>query len=470
MSASGEELRDGSVIGIVGAGPAACFFALLALKEAEGRGIRVHPVLFDGKSFLAEGPKGCNMCAGVISSRLCHEMERQLGLTIPPDRVQRLIRDYVFHTREGSHLVIPPAGNGPVPVVFRGNGPRFSRQQGRISFDDYLLGEVLKRGGSIVRSFVESLSFPDRARRRPQVLWPGGKLDADLVVVASGVTSLFGKKLPEAGPGYRFPRCVRAFQAELDLGTSAVEGGLGDSIHVFSLGLRDIRFAAIIPKSRYATVSLVGNRDLGHEHLGLFLESPVVRRLFPADWRLPDRFCWCRPRLPVTGARRFYGNRLVMVGDASMCRYYKNGIESAFQTAGQAVRAAFRHGVDGPSLRRFYYAPVRRQFVPENLYARVLFQLNDFVASKRFWVRAHLDVVRRRPEGRTAQTLHHLTWNLFTGSSRYRDIFWMSLNPRFSLQMILTGIRLLLLSRCSAAARDTGAVAILRENESRRKD
>lgn len=433
-------IEDGSVIAIVGAGPAGCFSALLAQREAATRGLRLRSLLFDGKSFLHEGPRGCNMCAGVISWNLVQRIG-DLGLKLPQDRVQRLIRSYVFHTKEGSHSVIPPPGRGPIPVVFRGNGPRFSEETKRISFDDFLLEQALERGTEIIRSHVTSLSLSANPDERPRVHWKEGSIEADLVVVACGVGSSFARGLSERSTGYVFPRCIHAFQAELDLGDVAVCKYLGDSIHVFSLGIRGIRFAAMTPKSRFVTVSLVGDRDLNRDHLETFLGTPTVRQLLPPGWKLPKRYCYCRPRLPVTGARGFYGHRLVFVGDASVTRYYKNGIDSAFRTARYAVQAAFDHGLSSRALRKHFSIPVKREFGRENLYARILFHLNDFVAARRFWVRGHLYFVRERPRGRIAQTLHYMTWSLFTGDARYRDIFWYGTRPRFLLGMLLKGLR-----------------------------
>ncbi len=438
-SAASPRLEDGSVVAIVGAGPAGSFFALLALMEAEARGIRLRPILFDGKTFLQEGPAGCNMCAGVISWKLLQDMEH-LGLRLPPARVQRLIRSYVFHSREGSHTVISPPGRGPVPVVFRGNGPRFCREQKKVSFDDFLLEEALKRGAEIIPHNVDGIHLPADGAGKPRVSCAEGEIEADLVVVACGVSAGAGRKLFQGSRiAYRPPACIRAYQAELDLGEQNLERHLGDSIHVFSLGSRDIRFAAMIPKTRFATVTLVGRKDLHHSHLLSFLESPTLRRLLPDDWRLPKKYCSCRPRLPVSGARRFYGNRLLFIGDMSMTRYYKNGIDSAFRTASQAVQAVFEHGLSARTLRKSYFLPVRKEFSREHRYAKLLFWGNDFVASKQFWIRAHLHFVRNRPRWPTAQTLHFLTWNLFTGDASYRDIFWTGASPRFLSRMLLAG-------------------------------
>ncbi len=434
-------LKDNAVIAIIGAGPAGTFFSLLAQKEARARGIRIRSILFDGKGFLHEGPKGCNMCAGVISLKLLQEL-KQLGLNIPPERVQREIHSYIFHTNAGSHMVISPPGRGPLPVVYRGNGPRYSGEKKKISFDDFLLEEAKSHGAEIIPSNITSLSFPKKPGQRPKIFWDNGDLEADLVVVACGVSSSLAEQLAGCGIDYQSPICHRAFQAELDLSDKALEERLGNSIHVFSLGLKDIRFAAIIPKTRFATVSLVGKKDLTLKHFKAFMESPTLHRLFPEGWRLPAHYCCCRPRFPVKGAKNFFSERLLFVGDAAMSRYYKNGIESAFYTARYAVQAAFDHGLSAPVLRKSYYFYVRQEFVRENKYARLLFQLNDYIATKPFWVKNHLHFVRNYPRGQVAQTLHFLTWSLFTGDANYREIIRATLNPYFILKMLFTNLTL----------------------------
>ncbi len=435
-----EHLGDEDTVAVIGGGPAGSFFSILALMEARKRGARLNVVLFDGKNFLHEGPRGCNMCAGVISRDLLEEFER-LGLQIPRDRVQRRIDRYVFHTINGSHGVSAPPEKGALPVVFRGNGPRFSGGVGRISFDDYLLDQAVQNGVTVVPSFVQDINLPGPSMERPIVRWSGGSLSADLLVVASGVSTQFARKLEFRGIGYRPPRCVRAFQAELDLGEHNLEKHFGNSIHVFSIGLKDIRFAAIIPKSRFATVSLVGDRNLDKRHLISFLSSPIVTSLLPAGWRLPERFCFCRPSLPISGGKGFFGDRLLIIGDAAMSRHYKNGIESAFRTARIAATAIFKEGLSAKALRRTYAVPVIKRFRAENLYARILFALNDYVSPRRFWVNAHLYYVLRRPECRTARSIFFLTWNLFTGQASYRRILRTALSPLFLFGMILGILR-----------------------------
>ena len=47
-----------------------------------------------------KGPRGCNMCAGVISEKLYGELKNS-GM-LPPDRcIQMEIKGYYFHTHDG---------------------------------------------------------------------------------------------------------------------------------------------------------------------------------------------------------------------------------------------------------------------------------------------------------------------------------------------------------------------------------
>lgn len=69
-------LNDGSQIAIIGGGPAGSFFAHFASKFAKERGINVGITIFEGKSFHQKGPRGCNMCGGVISEKLLWRIKK----------------------------------------------------------------------------------------------------------------------------------------------------------------------------------------------------------------------------------------------------------------------------------------------------------------------------------------------------------------------------------------------------------
>jgi hypothetical protein len=55
-----------------------------------------------------------------------------------------------------------------------------------------------------------------------------------------------------------------------------------------------------------------------------------------------------------------FTDRFVMVGDASISRIFKNGLESAYITSQLAVRAAFEKGISSEDFARHYYKPARK--------------------------------------------------------------------------------------------------------------
>jgi len=77
MSNSALLLKNGSKIAIIGGGPGGSFFAHFASRYAKEAGIDVSIKIYDRKSFCQRGPRGCNMCAGVISENLFNSLEEE---------------------------------------------------------------------------------------------------------------------------------------------------------------------------------------------------------------------------------------------------------------------------------------------------------------------------------------------------------------------------------------------------------
>jgi flavin-dependent dehydrogenase len=234
---------------------------------------------------------------------------------------------------------------------------------------------------------------------------------------------------------------VRTFQAELRLGQAHIRSHLGDRIYVFSLGLSDVRFVALTPKREHVTVSVIGYRDATVSDLRRWLDQPTARALLPPGDLLADGYCRCRPRIGLTPAVKPYTDRLVIVGDASCSRYFKNGIESALVTAQLAARAAFDQGVSAAAFRRAYLKPVRRTLVRDNRYGRLLFQVHDLASRRRLLTRSYYAVASsRRERDPAARLARQILWEMFTGNVPYRTIFYQGFNPR--LQARLTGATL----------------------------
>lgn len=427
-------LKDGSKIAIIGGGPAGSFFAHFASRFAKKMGLNISITIFDKKSFIKRGPEGCNMCAGVISENLVDKLQKQ-HIIIPQSRIQRVIDGYYFQTQnEGVLLKHPnPSRSSKIITVYRGNGPCYSSYGENISFDDFLMEDVHKQGVNIVHESVKEVILPKNPTDLIRVIF--GKtespqeMSADLVVGAFGVNTAMMEKVSRMGFGYRPPKTVRTCQAELPLGRSTIEKLFGNNIHVFALGIKRLKFAAITPKADYVTVNLVGKGDLTKADLIDFFKHPAVRRVLPEGWQMPESYCMCFSKIPVTHAKHPYTNRLAILGDASISRTYKSGIESAFNMAYLAAKTAFSQGVSEQAFENGYYKEAKRVLIRDNFYGKLILLLNDYIFSQKEITDAHLSLLKGGKNLPVARLFNEILWNMVTGNVTYKEIFLKTINP-----------------------------------------
>ncbi len=436
-------LRDGSKIAVIGGGPAGSFFAHFARKFAERMGIDVSVTVFDGKDFLERGPRGCNLCAGIIAVSLEKQLERE-GICLPERRIISRLEGYSLHIGgETLRLTSLENSTGKIAAVFRGNGPRFSSFPEVISFDDYLLSYARDMGATVISEPVWGLKMPGRPdvpigllfghKHSPQ------RFEVDLVVGAFGVNTRFAATVGNLGFGYRPPRTLTTYQAEIKLGKDEVELLFQNDIHVYMSPSQRIRFATIVPKGDYVTVTLIGKTDATSELPGEFFGLEEIRKVLPPA----KPKCLCHPRIAVSAARRPFSQRLVLIGDAAFSRHYKNGIESALVTAKLAAEAAFSQGVDAASFYSGFLKPARRQIIRDNYYGRALFWLNDVISSIPFLTRSHFDLARQKNARPISSGIRFLLWNMFTGEIPYRRIFAGLLDIRLQSALFLNTMILL---------------------------
>ncbi|OGD19996.1 MAG: hypothetical protein A2W03_16130 [Candidatus Aminicenantes bacterium RBG_16_63_16] len=437
------KLRDGSRIAIIGGGPAGAFFAHFARRFAEAQGLEVAITIFDGKNFLERGPRGCNLCAGVISNSLETKLNEE-RLLLPESRVLSRIEGYRIHIG-GQTLRLSCAENGrpPIATVFRGNGPRLSCFPGVVSFDDHLLHDARDRGTEVIPFPVWKIELP-RPSSSPPALFFGDRRsperrEADLVIGAFGVNSFLFREIQKLGFSYRPPATLTTFQAEFRVDDSRRSKRLGSDIHVIVPPSKQIRYVTVIPKGEYATVAVVGRRNATPELVTEALASARLRDILP----LGGAHCFCYPRIAVSSSKNPSTGRFVIIGDASFCRHYKNGIESAFVTARLAAEAVFRHGLDAGSLRRAFFVPARRLIARDNAYGRALFRLNETLSAVPLLAQVHYSLARDDSHSRASKKIRRLLWDLFTGSAPYREIFFRALDVRLQLALARHTIELL---------------------------
>jgi len=427
------KLRDGSRIAIIGGGPAGSLFAHFALLLAKELGIGLDITIYDGKSFSKPGARGCNMCAGVIAKSYADYL-RATGIELPPEVVQRKIEGYWLETPAGSIYLNHELEPGGILTVYRGNGPRGSSYHGNISFDDHLLERVRQRGVRIVPYYATDMKLPKSPDEPARVLYGRGEdaesAEADLVVGAFGLNSLMARHVAGMGFGYRPPASIKAFQAEVPLGSDDIQTRFGNAIHVYALRLPGVKFSAITPKHEYLTVTLVGAK-VGEGDMASLLNHPLVRRQLPSDWELPPSYCHCGPRVAASPSRQPFADRLVIIGDASDSRLYKNGLESSLITARAAAEAALKFGVSAESFREHYY-PTCRAISRDSAYGKVIFWAQELFFGNNFTTGMLLNAARLEQQRyqMREQLLNELLWSLLTGNRPYKEIFLMSVNPR----------------------------------------
>ena len=435
-------LKNGSKIAIIGGGPGGSFFAHFASAYAKEAGLDVSVKIYDRKSFCQRGPRGCNMCAGVISENLFNSMEEE-GISIANFCVQRKIEGYCFQTQDESVVLHHPVvGHKPkIVTVFRGNGPLQSEHEGNISFDDYLLNHVKKQGVEITFEIVKDFKLPDRDGDPVKVISGDGnsksEFEADLVVGAFGVNTGMMEKVGNMGFGYKPPKTVRTCQCEIMLSQEHIEKTFGNNIFVFALGKCELKFASITPKADYVTVNLVGRKDLTRNNLIDFLKHPAVKKLMPEKWEIPNNFCMCISKIPITYANHPFADRVVVLGDASISRSYKSGIESAFNMAKISAYTAFKNGVSATSFMNGYFKPAKRLLARDNFYGIMMLKINDYISSNRQLANRQVKLIKSADNTKTASLINEILWNMITGNVPYKEIFIKAISLRLILRTLL---------------------------------
>jgi flavin-dependent dehydrogenase len=280
------------------------------------------------------------------------------------------------------------------------------------SLDSWLLEQARERGADIQRVRVQKiLSGP-----KPVVLTPRQELTADLVVLATGINS---RSPLDSHWRYASPRTEVMAQDEVILPVEFPT----DRVSIFFDHPPGLIFGALIPKGRYANISLLGQK-MPLDAIPAFLEGHGLLERFSLDGH---GLCGCTPRVAVSMAANFYADRLVAAGDAAVTRLYKDGIGAAFLTAEAVARTAIQRGVARADFAAGY-KPVCKRIDTDNQYGRWLFRLWYLSRRSPFLLNAWRRAVQAEASLPTAAHVYtRVLWGMFTGSESYRKLFWLSI-------------------------------------------
>ena len=425
-------LRNGAQIAVVGGGPTGSFFSIFALKMAKMMEKSVHVTIYEPKDFTKDGPVGCNKCGGIISELLVQNLAVE-GINLPDSVVQRGINSYKLHTQYGNVYIETPSKEKTIATVYRGGGPRGIIGSEKESFDRFLLDMAIHEGAVHNHEKADRIEYRNN---RPALFSKNSMIqEPDLVVGALGVKSQTFKIFEDMGFGYRKPETVTAAIAEIWMDKNTISEYFGTSVNLFLLPVKDIKFAAIIPKGTYVTVCILG-KNIDQNTINAFIDHPVVQSALPGKGAY-EIACRCLPKMNIRAPEIAFTDRVVLCGDAGSTRLFKDGLGAAYIMGKAAAKTAIFHGISKNHFRD-HYQPVYKSIMVDNLYGKFLFAVTDLHKEYKTLTNGMLRVVRKE-QGDPAypKRLSSMLWDMFTGNERYRNIFFRSM----SLPMVYDLVR-----------------------------
>lgn len=428
---SSHKLNNGSRVAVIGGGPAGTFFTIFLLDMAERVGLDISVDIYEPRDFLNPGPAGCNMCAGIVSETLVQMLAAE-GIILPGTVVQRGIDSYTLHMDVGSVQINTPLNEKRIAAVYRGAGPRDLKEFKYVGLDNHLLNLALERGAALINERVTKVTLVDGY---PLVTTRTSEGQTyDLVTVTTGVNSPALKMFENLDIGYTPPETTKTYLREYYLGREMVTKTLGNAIQIFLLDIPRLKFGMIIPKGDYMTVGLLG-KDIDTELVQSFLDSPEVQKCLPPSIVGNNFSCHCSPRMNTLAAKQPYGDRFVFIGDAAAARLLKDGIGSAYRTAKIAASTAIFHGVSAHDFAT-YYLPVCEKVEYDNDIGRLIFWGAAKIQKLRFARRGMLRmIINEQYKPGSPQRMSTVQWDMYTGSSSYKEIFMRMINPAFLLRL-----------------------------------
>ncbi|MGO9614234.1 MAG: NAD(P)/FAD-dependent oxidoreductase [Dissulfurispiraceae bacterium] len=410
-------LEDGANIAVIGGGPTGSFFSIFALKMARMMGKQIQLTIFEPKDFTKDGPAGCNRCGGIISELLVQTLAVE-GINLPDSVVRKGINSYNLHTNHGDVYIATPELERTIATVYRGGGPKGMIPEGKESFDNFLLKDAIKEGAVLDPLRVDRIKIRDR---KPVLFTKDRELGQfDLVVGAFGINSTTPKMFEDIGFGYQEPPTVTTAIAELFLGEENVEKHFGNSVHLFLLPDKGMKFAAMIPKGSYVTLCVLG-KEMHAKTVTEFLEKSVVKNVVKDI--AYSVACRCLPKMNVGAPLKPFTDRVVTCGDAGSTRLFKDGLGAAYLMGKAAAKTALFQGVSARHFQEDYY-PVYHAIIIDNRYGQFLFTVTDAFRKNKLLTEGMLRVVRREQKGPAEpRILSSILWNMFTGNERYKNIF-----------------------------------------------
>jgi flavin-dependent dehydrogenase len=419
-------LEDGSKIAVIGGGPAGSFFTYFALDYAKRLGIEIEIDVYEAKNFNLKGPIGCNHCGGIVSESLVQMLSTE-GIVLPSNVIRAGIESYTMHLEQGTTLIETPLKEQRIASMFRGFGPLNSTANETLSFDRYLLELCEKKGARLIQDKV--LDLEKETDGIIVKTKKTGNNKYDLVVGSVGLNPKSFQLFQKINPAFIPPKTTKTYICEFHLGNQLINEYFGNSMHVFLLNLPNIKFGALIPKGEYVTLVLLGS-EINREIASSFINSKTVSGCFPPGMELKAvNPCQCFPSINIKAAKEAYSDRMVLIGDSSSSKLYKNGIGAAYITAKAAARTAVFDGISEKDFQKSFQ-PICSSLNRDNTIGKLIFLVTTIIQKSAILKTGLFRmVVNEQKMSNEKRRMSSVLWDTFTGSASYTGILKRVLNP-----------------------------------------
>jgi flavin-dependent dehydrogenase len=432
------ELKDNSNVAVIGGGPAGSFFTYFALDFAQRVGTNINIDIYEAKDFTCAGPSGCNHCGGIVSESLVQMLSAE-GIVLPPNVIRKGIETYTLHLESGIAVIETPLKEQRIAAVYRGFGPKGSHGDDQESFDNFLLDLCKQNGANILIDKVTNLERSEDGILLKSL--KSGEKRYDLIVGAAGLNPKTLNLFKSVCPAYVSPETTKTHICEFYLSPEVVDEYFGNSMHVFLLDVPNIKFGALIPKGHYVTLVLLGS-NINREVVNNFLETKEVRECFPPGIELDKIIpCFCFPTINIKAAKSAYADRVILIGDSSSSKLYKNGIGSAYITAKAAARTAVFNGISKQDFKKSYQK-VCDELNLDNAIGKGIFALTTIIQKSNMLKKGLYNMVINEQEKTSdKRRMSSILWDTFTGSAPYKDILKRGLNPLVGSGLIMSTLK-----------------------------
>lgn len=417
------KLINGSVVAIIGGGPAGCSCAIKLRQLAVERGIGLRIILFERKDFNLH----YNQCVGVLSPPIEKVLKEELSISIPQELIKRKIMGYYISSGKSEIFLQSKHEEDPTYAVRR------------VKFDKFILDEVIKRGIEVIHSRVTDIEFIDRdSKCEVRVYSESGTITADVVVGAFGLDEgslyMFEESTKNKGRYVRPKMVMHTFITKVHPDSAEfINEKLGDIIHAFLLfSLPNIEFGAITPKGDHIIINIAG-KHVTSVDLENFLKHSAVAKFFPPAVKNIDQMVSHKGHFPTSPASNPYGDRYITVGDSTgWLRPFKGkGLTTAVMTGISAAKAMINHGISKKELEA--YAAECEYLTKDYPYGKLVRFCSNLAVKKDYY---NFLIEYAKNEERLAK----IFYDSVSGRRSYKDILFEKGN--FSLYIKL-GIKFL---------------------------